>query len=148
MKMGKIPKNFLSLMMSKYLDECLVPLDLFFFMQNDSSLNLNGPPLDELAPLLDDQNSLLEHLEGQVSYYKVSRLSMLFTQLPKIKWNNVWKIYYLIVQYLFQCSAPYCILTVICFMIMPVESMLLDKWQNFISIFSLKLWYIIFQSVF
>ena len=29
------------------------------------------PEPDELAPLLSDQHALLQHLEGQVNYYKV-----------------------------------------------------------------------------
>eukprot|EP00112_Aurelia_sp_Birch-Aquarium-sp1_P006074 Seg168.2 transcript_id=Seg168.2/GoldUCD/mRNA.D3Y31 product="Serologically defined colon cancer antigen 8" protein_id=Seg168.2/GoldUCD/D3Y31 len=40
------------------------------------SIPLDIPPAGELAPLLDDQHTLLQHLEGQVSYYKDS-LSML-----------------------------------------------------------------------
>jgi len=39
---------------------------------HDQPLHLDIPPPDELAPLLDDQNSLLQHLENQVSYYKDS----------------------------------------------------------------------------
>ena len=43
----------------------------FLFHMQSFGTPLDIPPVYELAPLLNDQHTLLQHLEGQVSYYKV-----------------------------------------------------------------------------